>query len=204
MQIYKPVRALVSGIMHLLFRIRIEGRENIPVGQNFLICANHLSLFDPPLLGICLPIQLRYMAKEELFKNPLFGAILRAVGAFPIRRGKHDIGALRSAVKMLKDGENVAIFPEGGRSKIKGQMRKGKSGAAMIASKAGVDILPVGICGEYRLFSRMTVRIGTPISMDAYFERKVEAEELQAITNAAIMPAIAELAEVQTYESANC
>jgi len=83
-------------------------------------------------------------------------------------------------------------------------MRKGKSGAAMIASKAGVDILPVGICGEYRLFSRMTVRIGTPISMDAYFERKVEAEELQAITNAAIMPAIAELAEVQTYESANC
>ncbi|MBR5152433.1 MAG: 1-acyl-sn-glycerol-3-phosphate acyltransferase [Clostridia bacterium] len=204
MQLYKVARAVVSGVLHLLFRIRVEGIENIPTDRNVLVCANHLSLFDPPLLGTCLPVQLRYMAKEELFKNRLFGSLLRAVGAFPIRRGKHDVGALRSAVKMLKDGECVAIFPEGGRSKTKGKMRKGKSGAAMIASKSGVDILPVGICGDYRLFSTMTVRVGKPIPMDAYFDRKVETEELQEMTQCRIMPAIAELAEVETYESANC
>ncbi len=204
MQIYKPVKAIVSGVMHLLFRIRVEGKENIPSGRSFLVCANHISLYDPPILGISLPIHLRYMAKEELFKNRIFGGLLRALGAFPIRRGKHDIGALRTAVKMLKDGENVTIFPEGGRSKVQGRMRKGKSGAAMIAAKAGVDILPVGICGNYRLFSKMIVRVGKPIRMEEFFDRKVSAEELQEVTDFRIMPAIAELAEVQTYERANC
>lgn len=200
---YKFVRGLVSGVLHILFRVKVEGKENVPQNEAFVICANHISFFDPPMLGLCMPLNLRFMAKEELFHNKLFGALLRSLGAFPIRRGKSDVGALRTAMKMLKDGNCVTIFPEGARSKTKGVMKKGKSGAALIAAKSGVNILPVGIEGEYHLFSKMTVRIGQPISMDAYFDRKVETEELQALTDETIMPAIAQLAGVQTYENRN-
>lgn len=167
-----------------------------------VVCANHKSNFDPPLLGVCLPFPVRYMAKEELFKNKLFGKILSNLGAFPIRRGKSDIGALRSAINMIESGENVAVFPEGARSK-ENHLRKGKQGAVLIAVKSGVNILPVGISGRYRLFEKMTVRIGEEISLQEYFDKKVSSEELQEITDNKVMPAIAALAGVKTYENRN-
>lgn len=201
MNFYKFARGLVSGVLRLCFRIKVEGIENIPEGENFVVCPNHKSNLDPPVLGLSLPIELRYMAKEELFRNRIFGALLRAVGAFPIRRGKSDVGALRAAVKMIQGGECVAIFPEGGRSKVKGYLKKGKSGAVLIALKAGVNILPVGICGEYKPFSKVTVRIGKPISLKEYHGKKLEGDDLQRITEEELMPAIAQLAEVKTYGS---
>ena len=204
MSLYQMTRCVLGAILHIAFRIRVEGKENIPAGQNFVVCANHTSNLDPPMLGLCLPIKLRYMAKEELFHNKLFGGLIRALGAFPIRRGGSDVGALRAAMKMLHSGECVAIFPEGGRSKTKGVLRKGKQGAALIAVKSGVNILPVGISGEYKLFHKMTVRIGKPICLESYFGTKLESEVLQEITDQQIRPTIAELAEVKTYECRNC
>ena len=199
MGFYEFAKGAVSGLYHLLFRIRVEGVENIPRGEAFVVCANHQSNLDPPMLGVCMPVRLRYMAKEELFRNPVFGNLIRALGAFPIKRGKSDIGALRASMKMIQAGEPVAVFPEGGRSH-KGYMRKGKQGAALIAVKSGVNILPVGISGTYRPFHRITVRIGAVIPLDAYFGKKLEAGDLQELTDAQIMPAIAALSGVKTYE----
>ena len=198
MKFYRIARVLVSGVFHLLYRIRIEGKENIPTDGTYVVCSNHKSLMDPPMLGVCLPFPVRFMAKEELFRNKLFGGILRAVGAFPIKRGKSDVGALRSAMKMLANGENVAIFPEGTRSKGD-TMRRGKQGAVLIASKAGVHILPVGIEGEYKLFHKLTFRIGKVVSLEDYFDRKINGDELQELTDKTIMPAIGELAGVKPY-----
>lgn len=200
MKFYRIARVFVSGIFHLLYRIRIEGKENIPTEGTYVVCSNHKSLMDPPMLGVCLPFPVRFMAKEELFRNKLFGGVLRAVGAFPIKRGKSDVGALRGAMKMLESGENVAIFPEGTRSKGD-TMRRGKQGAALIAVKAGVNILPVGIEGEYKLFRRLTFRVGTVISLEQYFDQKVSGDDLQMLTDETIMPAIGSLAGVKTYES---
>lgn len=202
MEFYNFAKGIVSGLYHLFFRIRVEGLENMPKSGAFVVCANHQSNLDPPMLGVCLPLRLRYMAKEELFHNKLFGKLIRTLGAFPIKRGKSDIGALRASVKMLQEGEPVAVFPEGGRSH-QGYLRKGKQGAALIAAKAGVNILPVGICGSYKPFHRIIVRIGEVISMEPYFERKLESGELQEITDNKIMPAIAALAGVKTYENRN-
>ncbi len=199
MSLYQVARGFVKGILCLLYRIRVEGKENIPTEGTYVVCANHKSLMDPPMLGACLPFPIRFMAKEELFRNKLFGGILRAVGAFPIKRGKSDVGALRGAIKMLGDQENVAIFPEGTRSKGD-TMRRGKQGAALIAVKAGVNILPVGIEGEYKLFHKMTFRIGQVISMEEFFDRKVTGDELQAVTDQVIMPSIGALAGVKPYE----
>lgn len=199
MNLYKVARVLVRGILHLIYRVRIEGKENIPTEGTYVVCANHKSLMDPPLLCCCLPFPVRFMAKEELFRNKLFGGLLRAVGAFPIKRGKSDIGALKSAIRMLENQEHVAIFPEGTRSKGD-TMKRGKQGAALIAVKAGVNILPVGIEGDYKLFHRMTFRIGKVISLEELFEKKTTGEELQAITDERIMPSIGALAGVKPYE----
>lgn len=203
MSFYGFARGAVKFICNLLFRIKIEGIENLPQSGAYVVCANHKSNLDPPMLGACMPVQLRFMAKEELFKNKLFGGLLRALGAFPIKRGKSDVGALRAAMKMLASGERVVVFPEGGRS-LNDHLKKGKSGAALIAVKAGVNILPIGIDGKYRLFSKIVVRIGEIISLEKYFDEKVESETLQEITDKDIMPAISQLSGVRTYEMRDC
>ena len=203
MSFYGFVRGAVKAVCNILFRIKIEGLENLPENGAYVVCANHKSNFDPPMLGSCMPVPLRFMAKEELFKNKLVGGLLNSVGAFPIKRGKSDVGALRAAMKMLAAGENVAVFPEGSRSK-NGHLKKGKPGAALIAVKAGVNILPVGIDGSYKPFSKITVRIGKVIPLENYFDEKIDSETLQAITDESIMPAISQLSGVPTYENRDC
>lgn len=202
MNLYKFGRVIVGLFFKTVYRVRVEGTENIPKDRNFVVCANHKSNLDPPLLGLCMPFEIRYMAKEELFKNKFFGALIRALGAFPIKRGKSDVGALRAAMKMIKSGEVVAVFPEGGRSH-KDCLRRGKQGAALIALKTEVDILPVGICGTYKPFAKMVVRIGTPIQLDAYFDKKTDSEDLQRITDQQLMPAISKLSGEKLYENRN-
>ncbi|MEG1441579.1 MAG: lysophospholipid acyltransferase family protein [Oscillospiraceae bacterium] len=202
MWLYKFGRAVVKVFYKVAFKIKIQGLENIPKNQNFIVCANHRSNLDPPFVAICLPCEIRYMAKEELFKNKLFAYILRGLGVFPIQRGKSDIGALRAALKFAKNGENVAMFPEGGRSKD-GNLRRGKMGAAMIAIKSNVNILPVGIEGKYKFRAKMQLNIGEIIDMTQYSNQKLTSEDLQMITDTKIMTSIANLAKVKTYEDRN-
>lgn len=195
MILYRVAKTLVSGVCHLFFRIKVEGLENIPKEGGFVICPNHKSLWDPPMIGALMPVSLNYMAKEELFKNKLFGAVLRAVGAFPVKRGTGDIGALKSAMKVLADGGRITIFPEGKRSP-KGKLSPGKGGAVLIALKSKVNILPVGIEGEYKLFSKITVRVGKPLDLSDNFGQKVNSELINEITNNKLMPMISELSKV--------
>lgn len=200
MEFYNVARSAVYGFFKIFFRVEVDGKENIPTDEAFIVCSNHTSNLDPPLLGACVPFKLAFMAKEELFKNKVFGALIRSLGAFPVRRGTGDIGALRSAVKLLKSGNRIVVFPEGGRSDGK-HLRRGKPGAALIASKAGVGILPVGIEGRYKPFGKIKVHIGKMIRLDEYTERKLESEDLKAVTDEMIMPAISMLSGVKTYEN---
>ena len=203
MSFYGFARGLVKLYYRIVFRVKAEGLENLEPGRNYVVCPNHKSLNDPPLLGTCVKTSLRFMAKEELFENKLFGALISVLGAFPVKRGEGDLAALKAAIKLLKDGENLVIFPEGARSP-KEHLHKGKSGAVLIAVKAGVDIVPVGICGTYKLFSKMTVHFGKPIRLGEYFGKRVDSDTLQDITDNRLMPAISELSGVPTYEDKNC
>ena len=199
---YKFVRGAVRIFYRIVFRAKVEGIENIPKGENFIFCPNHKSLHDAPLLS-CVPLDMRFMAKEELFRNPFSRLFFRSMGAFPVKRGKSDIGALKAALKVLSDGEILGMFPEGVRS-FNDYMEKGKPGAALIAIKSQVKILPVGICGKYRLFEKMIVRIGKPIDLSEYYGTKPDGETLQQIIDEKVMPAISYLSEVPTYENRNC
>lgn len=153
------------------YRLKYEGLKNIPKKTAVIYVSNHRTYADPPLVGARARGKLAFMAKEELFKNPLFAWLIRSLGAFPVARGKGDTGVLDTAVERLEKGHSLMIFPEGTRSKD-GKVGRGHSGAAVIAARSGKMMIPVGIVfGEKLKFrSKVTVKYGEPIMPQDYVE----------------------------------
>lgn len=140
---YRFVVWLVRIFYHIKFKITVVGRENIPkdIG-GYIIASNHVSNNDPPFVGIVFHGKYRFMAKEELFHNKLFGAVIKGLGAFPVKRGAKDFAAIDTAIESLADGRTFIIFPEGTRSKT-GELGKPKSGISIIAVRAKAPVIPV-------------------------------------------------------------
>lgn len=162
--IYRAVIVLVRFFMRLWYNIRIEGQENVPK-EGCVLASNHRTNADPPLLAISAgTYKYAFVAKEELFKNPVFGWLIRKLGAFPVSRGKGDMKVIDDAVSKVNDGDKLIIFPEGTRSKD-GKVGKGKSGVAYIAAKAGAPVVPVGIVfdGKLKFRKKITVKFGKAI-----------------------------------------
>jgi 1-acyl-sn-glycerol-3-phosphate acyltransferase len=158
-------------LFRVLFRLRIIGLENVPA-TGAIIAPNHQSIWDIPLIGFILGSRrTHFMAKSELFQNPVFSWLIRNLLAFPVKRGAPDRTAIRYAIEILKQGDLVAIFPEGTRSK-NGKLGEAEPGLALIAAKAGVPIVPVGISGSHLIFSKtkwfpcLKVKFGNPILVD--------------------------------------
>ena len=145
------IRVPLYGLVKLLFRVRVEGMENIPPeGTGVLVVSNHLHNADPVLVEIVFPRPLHFMAKEELFTFKPLGWLLSKFGNFPVARGKSDRKAVRHAISSLRHGIAVGMFPEGTRSKTM-QLSNAHSGAGLIAIQGSSLILPVGITGSERL-----------------------------------------------------
>lgn len=180
---YAVIYSIVWPFFNLVHPSRAVGREHIPEG-GVLVCSNHTALSDP--LFICfafhLKHQIRPMAKAELLRIPFIGWILRHVGVFGVERGKSDVGAIKQAMKYLKEGEKVLLFPEGHRIKgSKGEHGEAKNGAAMLAVRCGVPILPVYVPEKKPWFRPAKVIIGEPY-VPQVSSRKGTAEEYDAIT----------------------
>ena len=157
-------------LFRVLLRWRVTGLENIPAG-GAIIAPNHQSFWDIPLLGVALKGRhAHFMAKAELFQNPVFGWIIRTLLAFPVKRGAPDRAAIRHAIEMLKNGDLVTIFPEGTRSKT-GRLGAPEAGLSLIAAKADVPIVPVAIYGSRLIFSKtqflpqIKIHFGNPINI---------------------------------------
>ena len=200
----KFVLAVVRGFYRLLFKIETEGLENIPEDKNFLVVPNHMSNFDPPLIAAFLPVDMAYMAKASLFRVPVVGSLIRVFGAFPVKKTGNDIAAVKLAIKILKEGKSLTLFPEGKRVKTPGMLGEGKQGAAMIAAKSGVGFLPVGINTRYRFRGVVKLTVGEDIDFSEYYDKKLNSEALQQITNELLMPKIAELAGAKVYADKDC
>jgi len=170
--LYLVVGGLSWPLLKTLFRLRADGVERVPRAGGFVLAANHWSNFDPWPLGVPLfPRRfLRFMAKSELFWFPL-GAVIRAGGAFRVRRGEGDEEAIRTAVALARDGNGIVMFPEGTRRR-KGLRKKHearwRTGAARIALEAGVPLVPAGIAGTDRLarLGPLRVAYGAPVALD--------------------------------------
>ncbi|ODU54925.1 MAG: hypothetical protein ABT01_07405 [Clostridium sp. SCN 57-10] len=157
--VYWPLYLLLWPI----YRFRFVGRENIPKG-GIVVCANHTANIDSVLLGLSLGFHAHFaaMAKAELFQNKLVGTVLRALGAFPVHRGRADVSAIKQAFSLLRDGKQLLIFPEGTRVKTPDAAAEVKSGAGMIAMRSGAPVLPVYITPGKKAFRGCKVVIGTP------------------------------------------
>ena len=163
---YNCAKAIVWFILKLLYRIKVVGLENLPNEGGYILAANHRCLLDPIFIAAELNHRVYFMAKKELFWFP-FGALLRALGAFPVKRGEGDHSAVEKADNIIKEKKILGIFPEGTRSKT-GQPLRPKSGIAVIAKDTSADILPVGIHfeGRLRLGAEVTISYGKLIKFE--------------------------------------
>jgi 1-acyl-sn-glycerol-3-phosphate acyltransferase len=184
------------GLYKLFYNFHIEGTENIPQGKPVILASNHRSYADPVILTMPMKLPVSYMAKEELFRNKLFGWFIRKLGAFPVKRGAGDMSVIDDSINILNSGRNLVIFPEGTRSKD-GKVGKGKTGVALIAAKSGADVIPCGISfeGEKLHFrSKLTLRFGKVITAEELCITDGSPRELKAVKQK-IMGAITELVE---------
>jgi 1-acyl-sn-glycerol-3-phosphate acyltransferase len=194
--LYAICKPIVVVIMKLLFRLEAHGTGHVPASGPFLIVANHSSILDPPLVGGMTPRRLTFLAKVELFRIPVFGALIRRLGAQPVRRDGADPAALRTAHRVLQDGGALLVFPEGTRGE-EGVLRPAKPGAALLAMQTGVPVVPVYVSGSGRAWPRgqrlprpakVRVTFGAPLSFARATgaDRKAQYEEASRQMMAAI------------------
>lgn len=171
MLLFKFGQLILRSYFKILYKLHVEGLDEVPRDTNFIYIANHRTNNDPPFVGCHIPGKLAFMAKEELFKNKLFAALIKKLGAFPVTRGNGDNKVIDISVERLGIGKNLIIFPEGTRSK-NGKIGKGHVGAALIAAKTGKPIIPIGIVyGEDLKFrTPVTIKFGKPIDPAEYCE----------------------------------
>lgn len=186
---YKVGKVLCNIFCALAFNIKISGQENLPKEKGFILASNHITDLDPLFIAIRIKRQLNFMAKSELFKNKIGGAIIKALGAFPVERGTGDTSAIDKAVETVKSGNVFAIFPEGTRSKD-GQLKRFKSGTIIVASQTGADIIPTSIYikdisegKKIRFRSKVIVKYGKIIPND---ELQINLENTSTIKKASM------------------
>jgi 1-acyl-sn-glycerol-3-phosphate acyltransferase len=179
--IYVIIRQLFKWVFQTLYRWRVEGSENLPEDGAYILCSNHISWWDPPLVGNLTHRTVRFMAKEELFRKPVIGFIMPRLNAFPVKRDSADRRAIKTALDTLKDGGILGIFPEGTRSKTD-ELLPPQPGVGLIAVKSEAPVYPVAIIGPYRLFHPIHVRIGAPLTFPEFYGTKTRAEHLDLVT----------------------
>lgn len=179
-------RAFLWLFFKTFYFLRIEGRENIPAKGPFLLASNHQSYFDPPLVGLCAPLPVSFMAWAALFRGPRwFARMINNMGAFPVDLEKSDPASFRLALEVLKSGAPLVIFPEGARQDV-GKLMEMREGAIRLAMYAGAPIVPVRIEGAWaawpkprkfpKMFKAIKVTFGPPITVPAGRPRPAERE----------------------------
>lgn len=175
MKLYNAVRGAVCGILKIFILFKTKGKENIPEEGAFLLCSNHRSNMDPVLVAAGCSRPLTFMAKEELFRVFFLGRLIKALGAFPIKRGKGDASAVMATLKIMKKGGATVIFPEGTRMKD-GARKQINQGIIRLAMQCNVPIVPA-------LVTKNTVTYGKAISYSGYSEDIHNAEKMQYLAD---------------------
>lgn len=179
--LYKILRLIGKPFIYLLFFPKIIGKKNARHKGRAVVISNHISMWDPLLIGVVFKRQIFWMGKIELFKNKLARLFFYAVKAFPVRRGEGDLAAIRHAFKVLRSDKLFGIFPEGTRVKS-GEIGRFEPGTALIALKNDAPVIPVYIKGQYKLFKRMKLIVGEPVQLSEYVGPKADQHTVEAAT----------------------
>ena len=201
---YKAGIVVCRAFARLFYPFEVENGGSLPEGKSCIVCSNHISNMDPVFLNISQNRLIRFMAKKELFKNKLFGALITKMGAFPVNRGSDGGKAIGVAEELLSEGECVGIFIEGTRSKT-GKIGRGHMGALLIAQNAGVPVVPCCITGKktfIKPFVKTKITYGAPITCEELGMIEGDKRSLRNATNK-LMEIISSMREehVKQFES---
>jgi 1-acyl-sn-glycerol-3-phosphate acyltransferase len=185
-QLSRPVlKATIRLAFHILGHVKIIGKENIPFGQPYVVAMNHISIFDPPLVGAFWPENLEIVGASDVFDKPGQGEILKIYGVIPVHRGEYDRALMKRVITAINSGFPLLIAPEGGRSHVTA-MRRALPGVAYIIEKTNVPVVPVGIVGTTDDFwqrakrgerPNLEMRIGKPIPLPTLVEKGAARRE---------------------------
>lgn len=177
------IKGTANVLCHLIYRYDVEGYENLPKEGSAVLCANHIHMLDSVSIVIHIKRMIYIMVKKELMASKIGNWFFNKLGCFAVDRGKGDMKAIESAKNHLKNGDLLLIFPEGKRNGMaKGE--KMKKGAAMIALETKAPIIPIGIQGSFKPFTKVKIRVGKPMDMTEYFTKEeVNARDLITLTN---------------------
>lgn len=180
-------------VFRTVYRMKVVGTENIPKEGALIFCGNHKTYLDPPAITVTNGRKMSFMAKEQLKENWLFAFLGWAFEAIYVKRDSKDIGPLKQALTILKSGDCLGIFPEGTRNGLEKNNGVVKNGAAYLALKTGAKIVPVGIVGNGKPFTKNAVIYGEPLDFSKYKDQKAD-KELEEKVSAELMSKILELA----------
>ncbi len=179
---YNLVWTLTRPLYDVIYPRRVTGLEYLPAEGGFILCLNHISARDPLFVSSRIPRRRRifFLAKKELFKNPLSRWAVSHLGGIPVDRGHADLSAIRRAMQVLREGFGLGIFPQGTRSRDNSRTPM-LNGAAMIALRGGVPVIPAYIDGPYRCFRHVDIHFGMPIDLSD-LARRLDSEALSTAT----------------------
>ena len=206
---YNACRSLAHVLLGVLTGCSVRGLNLLPAEGGLVVAANHISFWDPPLIGSVIPREIHFLAKEELFQAPVFGPLIRSVNAIPIRRGASDLRGLNRAIDALKSGGAVLLFPEGSRMRD-GALHPPRPGVGLMSVHADVPIMPCFISGSQPTAAwmsrkeRVRIDFGTPRDWRDYAGRSTDltpGRELYQRIGAAVMGDIARLRDAQHMAS---
>ena len=192
MLFYKVVHFFVARGSAFVYRARIRGRERLPGTGGYVLAPSHRSMMDIPFLAAVTPRRVRFMGKVQVFKIPVVGTLFRWLGGFPVQRDGTDRKAVRDSIEILQGGEPLVVYPEGTRQHGMA-IQPLQPGAAYLAIRAGVPIVPVGIAGSEEIFrshgtkiprfQRVAIVVGDPIQPPARTGGVVKREVVDEVTN---------------------
>lgn len=180
---YRLSRPVVTAVFrlffHILARIKMTGKENIPYGKPYVVAMNHISIFDPPLIGSFWPELLEIIGGADVFERPVQGQVLKLYGVIPVHRGEYDRALMQRVITAIKSGYSLLIAPEGARSHVTA-MRRALPGIAYIVEKTQVPVVPAGVVGTTDDFwqrakrgekPQLEMRIGSPFYLPRITEK---------------------------------
>jgi len=180
--------------MALVYRIKIIGKENIPKVGKYILCGNHVHALDSAAITLTAKRKIRFVAKEELYKNRFIKHLADTFGVIKIRRDSADMDAIKEMLKGLKNGNIIAIYPEGTRNGME-KHKDFKTGAAYMALKTNTQVIPVGIKGTFKPFSKITLNYGKPMDFSQYKNKEKDKEVQEAVTKE-IMKEVVRLSKI--------
>ena len=184
-------RNVIVGLARLVFGVQVRGRDRVPKSGTFVLAPSHRSMMDIPLAAIVTTRRIRFMGKASLFRIPVLGTLFTWLGGFPVARDGTDRKAVRDSVAMLESGEVLCVFPEGTRQNG-AKIQPLQPGAAYLALRSGVPIVPIGIAGSEEIlrdhsapiphFGRVVITVGEPIVPEARTSGVVARDKVDALT----------------------